>query len=363
MCASTAKANWTASSSDANRVAIGVERRGNGTRNGNKLAGSQSNALTWTARHYRQHFNQERNVGQRDEYDSIDKMNASTIVHGYEGYEHGVVKVNMLKLRHAIDRKFEATPAMVFGQQYHAYLLEPEEFDQRFVVMPNFAKDPNNVDSKNNPSTSAATKWAKEMKAEFLLDAGSRGQEVMTENDHWRCKHIAASLRHNQKAMEIIRECETEVTLEGVIEDVPFKGRLDLYHPLGLYFADIKGCVSATDWDFGKKQCQLNIDIKTAVYRELMGQQFGSRPQRVDLIAVESDAPYDSAVYRVPDDLIDFGYMKLVALLKAYKTAKEKGVWPGTQPYCSGDAPYMHVPNWAMPDDEADDVIQGYDAE
>jgi hypothetical protein len=298
-------------------------------------------------------------MNQRTTYDDISAMNASTIVHGYDGVGLEGVRTSMRRLKRALDGERKATEGMIFGIQYHSLILEPEEFEKRFTVVPDFGKMEGNVDGKGNPSTSASTTWAKRRKAQFFADCEAEGIDIVhdadrriAENKLDRLRGIVRGLKDCRRAQQMLAECAREVTLQGEIDGIPYKGLVDLLGPNGSYFADLKGTVSASDVPFGKKQCNLNIDIKLAVYRELICQNFGAYPSHVDLIAIETDGAFDCAVYRVPDDLIDFGRLKLKVLHADYRKAVATNNWPGVQPYNSGDAPYMFVPNWAMPNED-----------
>ena len=84
-----------------------------------------------------------------DEYRELDLMNASVLVKG---------RKSMKELRHAKEVGFVATDKMRFGSGVHCLLLEPEQFDATYAVVPDFHLDRGNLTKDGEQSTSKATK-------------------------------------------------------------------------------------------------------------------------------------------------------------------------------------------------------------
>lgn len=282
----------------------------------------------------------------RDCYDDIDRMNGSTLVHGMK---------SMRALKRAIEFGYKSTPAMTFGTQYHALILEPEEFKRKYAVMPAFKRDPNNVDAKGNPSTNANTSWVKKRKAQFFSDCQTEGVEVIEQDDFDRALEMVESIYEHGFARDLIRGSQREVTVEGVISGVPMKGRIDLLQD-GV-IADVKGTQNAENEPFSNKMMNLNTLFKLSIHRELAQQQ-GARINRCYLIAVESSGHFETAVYEVPLIALDNALEDVVLTLDRYKRAKKTGKWPGIQGGMS-NPPSLSIPDWAMGESDEDLVIGG----
>ncbi|MEM0925977.1 MAG: PD-(D/E)XK nuclease-like domain-containing protein [Planctomycetota bacterium] len=275
-------------------------------------------------------------------YRQIDRMNASTLVHGCK---------SMLSLKRAIDwPKDEPTSAMQFGHKYHSLILEPEDFERRFCVMPNYSVMPENVTAKKAPTTSWATKFCKDSKAKFIAEAESSGQEVITREEYDRGLAMCEAIAENEMASELITTARKEVTLLGEISGIPFKCRIDL---LGESFiADLKGTANAAPVAFGRSAANLRYGFKLSIYREVFRQNFLSMAD-VFLVAVESAGDFDCCVYQVPDAVLDQGISDAVRVIDQFKECQASGNWPGVD---RGEAPVqLYVPNWAMPEDDAVD--------
>ena len=200
----------------------------------------------------------------RDEYEAIDAMNASTLVHGLK---------SMWALKWYVDMGMRETPALQFGQQYHELVLEPEEFEKRFIIKPAFhlypenhtwiprskyEKDPGKYTVLERSekqvkvrSQSASTTWCKEKVKVFAKEEA--GKEFMEEAKYHDAMNMVQGIGRNPLAMSTIRGSEREVTVRGEIEGVPFKGRIDLRHQEG--FADIKGTPDVSEKKFGYQEC------------------------------------------------------------------------------------------------------------
>lgn len=256
------------------------------------------------------------------EYRELPQMNASTLVNGYRRGDG-----TMRSLKRAIDgKREEPTKALVFGNQYHSLILEPADFAAAYVVMPNYAAMPENVDAKGKPSMSWATTFCKGEKERFCAEAEANQKEVIARADYDRGIEMRRAIAENTRAMELLRACDKEVTLFGEIDSVPFKCRLDL---LGSsVIADLKGARSVDRIKFGYDAREHGYLFKLAIYREVARQNTGWILP-VEIIAVEKDGDFDVVVYEVPPHKLDAALEDVSQTLAEMKACQASGVWPG----------------------------------
>jgi len=273
------------------------------------------------------------------EYCLIERMNPSTLVHG---------RTSMRALKYAMQgRTKEPTQAMQFGNKYHSLILEPEDFEQRFLVMPNFAASPENVTAKGDKTDSWATTYAKESKRSFESMAFVDGKQVITREEYDRGLYMCESVMSDPYAAEIIKSSKREVTLLGEISGIEFKGRIDLCGDTVL--ADLKGTNKIDAIGFGNSCANLKYAFKMAIYRELYRQNFDTNPE-VAIIAIETSAPFDCCVYDEMDAAIEDGLDQALNTITAYKNCLASGNWPGVNR--GRRSVPLYVPNWAMPEDD-----------
>lgn len=256
-----------------------------------------------------------------EEYKAIEAMNASTLVASQK---------SMLHLKDRIEQGFgEPSPAMVFGTNVHKMVLEPDEFKRKFVVVPPFHLDDENVSKPKRKgdepqkSTSKGTVYCKEKTSEFARM--HPGVEFISQSDFDDAISMLQSLNRNHEARDIIQNSESERTILGKIDGVECKARLDL---IGSCTVDLKTTADIRPDQFFRTFDNLGYGFRMAFYRSLVRQNFdGDRP--VKIIAVESARPFDCTVYDIPDSLLDSEYNDVLGAIHDYKKCLETNIWPG----------------------------------
>lgn len=275
------------------------------------------------------------------EYRADSRMNVSLLVHGLPG------DGSMKHLRSEQLDPSPQTPAMRRGTMAHTFMLQPEEFDRRYVRMPAFEYDEANFSGSGKTakrSTSKNTKWYQNRVAAFLEE--HEGAEIIEAKDLEWCEAISKAVYSAPEAREILDACEWEVPLFGEIEGVECKGLLDLLSQT--LYADIKTAVNVHPKKFGSAAARLRYTHKVAWYREL-ARINGYPVNDVKFIAVESDKPHDVVVSNVPDIVMDNAIDELRGVLREYKRAKAADVWPGIS---GGKVLELEVPLWSIPEEE-----------
>ena len=288
-----------------------------------------------------------------DEYAKVERMNASTLVQGFK---------SMLSLKRAIAKdKPEETAAMRFGQQYHELILEPDEFKRRCVVMPDFKSDPENqrwdAKQKKHVRSYHKTKWVTEKEAEFAKE--NAGKECIPQKDFDRAVSMLESLQSKPEIVEIIGKAKKEQTFFGTICNTECKGRVDLFLP-GSCIVDLKGTNNISPNLFSSLACRLHYPEKMAFYQELVRQETGEKLP-VKLIVVETSGDFDRAIYTMDQETLDHGLGRMSRLLLQYEDAKKSGVWHGVDE--GKDAIPFRTPNWFMPPDGEDDLVDWVEIE
>jgi hypothetical protein len=286
-----------------------------------------------------------------DEYCKVKRMNPSTLVAGCH---------SMLSLRNLIRDGFrEETNAMRMGSGAHALLLEPQEFCNRFCVMPDFHLSEQNLREPKNKSESdedrrtdsKATKFYKREVAAFVAEYPDK--TIIGRTEYAQCLRAIESIWARPKMRELVESSAKEVTIYGEICGVDCKSRLDLFcsYPRKLKIGDLKNTVNIQKRAFGSVFMRLRYDFKLAFYRDMVRQNVeNSGNIEVELITQELVGDFDNALVPVPSIVLDNAWSKVVEVMTAYKRCMETNVWPGVD---GGKEYYeLEIPNWAMDGDE-----------
>ena len=280
------------------------------------------------------------------DYVQVPRMNASTLVAGCQ---------SMLSLHNRINEGFqEETNAMRMGSGAHALLLEPQEFEKRFCVMPEFHLSPQNLREPRNKmesdedrrTDSKATKFYKREVAAFVAD--NPDKTILGRTQYDQCLRAIESIWDRPKMRELVESSAKEVTVYGEICGVECKGRLDLLNKTTI--ADLKTTPNVHKRKFGRIFSDLNYDFKLAFYQRLVQQNLGGELFEVHLITQELSGDFDNALVPVPQIVLDNAWTKVVEVMKDYKRCLETNRWPGVD----GGKDYyeLEIPNWAMDGDE-----------
>jgi|DEB19_MinimDraft_3_1074340.scaffolds.fasta_scaffold11945_3 hypothetical protein len=283
-----------------------------------------------------------------NDYLGIKRMNPSTLVCG---------RKSMLHLKQAIDGgTHEDTQPLSFGRGFHSVTLK----QGTHIVIPPFHLDAENrLKNGELPKSPKATGYYKDAVAKFREE--NRGYDILTQEEFEEIQAMSAAVWSKPLARKILETCgeNKEVTLEGEICGVPFKGRVDILCPS--IIADLKTCNSIENRAFGGDCVKYGYNFKMALYQELVRQN--SCHRQCVYIAVEKSAPYDVCVRPIPDDLLAVKLRQAKKILERYKICLESGVWPGVDQGNDDELLYVpeyeydEEPDWS-PVDETEEVEQ-----
>lgn len=261
------------------------------------------------------------------DYDAIDAVNFSTLkelAHSPKRYRHR--KEHGRKVR----------PWMSRGTAGHTALLEPDRFFRDYVM------------------------WTGKQRRGKKWDAFKTehaGKEILRIDEYAEADAIAKAVRSDPVAMRYLERGMPEVTI--VWEDKETgelcKGRVDWIHEGSQQsvIVDLKGARNIESHAFWRSGASLLYHMQAAFYFDGFASATGSEPLS-KTIAVEFDAPHDSVVYNMTDEVLDKGREEYRSLLLKLIGCRDEGQWPGYANGCELDA---QLPAWMMADDnDLDDL-------
>lgn len=195
-----------------------------------------------------------------------------------------------------------------FGTLAHTLFLEPEQFENEFVIGPKF-------DRRTKAGKEEAAAW----------EAANQGKIIIDEDMLQGAKRIANNLR-GLSSYQLMQDhygmAEASIFFTDPVYGLNLRVRPD-YHivpcealPNGLLF-DVKTSTDARPFKFMRSCADFGYDISASMYREGFQQHYGTaeKPEFIFLVA-ESSAPFNVKQYRASDLFLSIGERR-------YNKAKE----------------------------------------
>jgi len=215
--------------------------------------------------------------------------------------------------KYKLEHKEPSTPAMAFGSLVHCLILEPQTLADRYIEA---------------PKCDRRTKEGKAIYEAFL--STSNGKEVVSSDDMAQAQEIAKIVLSSAEVQKIISQGKAEQTLEGIIDGVEMKGRLDFI--ADSFILDVKTCQDANPKSksfsaFSKSIHKFHYDAQAYIYQALVRQSTGKTLPYI-FLAIEKEAPYGFALYHLPAEYLEIGQKKVEKWLRSYKKCLADDFWP-----------------------------------
>jgi len=241
--------------------------------------------------------------------------------------------------QHAQDNPDEPTPALIFGQAFHAWMENPDAFFN------DFAMKPEGIDRR--------TKNGKIQWAAFCEE--STGKTIISEEEFSRIKAMSRAVSAHPAAAtihtgQLYREHAIRWTDEKT--RVACKCRPDLWKatPDGkALIADFKSALDASPAAFSRDLVKYRYDVQAAHYSAGVRAATGLEVAGFIFICVEKQPPHNVACYLASDEVLRRGEMLRRRDLEKYAECLEHDEWPGY----SDQLEEVYLPGWAAKELEA----------
>lgn len=210
----------------------------------------------------------------------------------------------------------EPTQALIFGSAFHKFLLEKDEFEKEFAVLPV------GIDRR--------TKAGKEAYDLFMLE--NEGKAIITQADLEMIVDMCKSITENKYAAQLLKgEHEQSMYFTDELTQVQCKVRPDVYRVFDdeVVITDFKSVKSAVAEKFINDVIKYGYDLQAYMYRLGVAITLGVPTEKVSFvfIPVEKEPPYLTAVYEVTQDIFDRGEMLFRKYIGTYKECEEANNW------------------------------------
>ena len=220
--------------------------------------------------------------------------------------------------------------ALLFGRAYHKLMLEPEDFDNEFIVFPK-------IDRRS--------KEGKEAYAGYLKKA--EGKEILSSEDFEKLKEMQKALYETPFVKLLIKgEHEKSFFWKDKKTGLPCKCRPDSFgQTKGQYVCvDLKTTTNAETDHFMRDALKLGYDIQAYHYVDGL-ESIYKQPFKFIFIAQEKTAPYLVNVLEADEYFMTSGRELRNKLLGDYKKCLETDKWEGYMSEASG-INSLSVPKW-----------------
>ena len=240
----------------------------------------------------------------------------------YHGYRESISKSRLANMavcpayfKWCEDNPSAPSDDMVLGSAFHKIVLEPETFDDEFVVMPNFDR---------------RTKDGKMQYALFVEQ--SNGKTVITQEQYETICGMRDSIMSNPYAKKLINgNIEQSMYFTDDLTKVDCKCRPDVWRKVAdrVVITDLKSAKSVMPNDFMRDCVKYHYDLQTAMYRDGASKVLGVPKDNIDFvfIAVEKKPPYLLNIMQADTYVIQKGEADFREFIGTYKECLETSNW------------------------------------
>lgn len=199
--------------------------------------------------------------------------------------------------------KREPTEAMVYGAMLHCLVLEPMEFDKRYLCL-----DDRDICTQIGGTKPRATNAYKEWKAVTIAEAGER--QIVETNDYLAAKIVASNVLHNRASARVLDKCwEREKSIQWEFKNFLFRGFVDGKGEKAIM--DLKSCADASPDKFQREIISNKYHLQAAMYLYEGG-------ENIPYYIIAVDKKGGVSVHKLDDRLIEHGMKEYNDLLDKF---------------------------------------------
>lgn len=193
------------------------------------------------------------------------------------------------------------TPAMEYGSMLHCFVLEPDDFLNRYFPVDDVAKKLE-IGGAKPGATNAFKDWRTAQEQLAKLE----GKKMVLKAEMDYAEDIAQAVKFNKASSRILKLCEErETPVEWDFKNFKFKGIMDLGGEDSI--ADLKSCKDANPEKFQRDIRNMGYHIQGAMYREA---EFIRTGKKKDYYIIAVDKKKGISVHQLGEDLLELGLEK-----------------------------------------------------
>lgn len=205
------------------------------------------------------------------------------------------------------------TPDLVLGNALHTYVLELDQFEKRYFVIPKFNK---------------TTKEGKEHWKKIQSELGQR--EILSMSQYQTVQAMAESLQKHDWARRLLNNKNVKIEQSLYWTD-PDTGVLCKCRPDILrneIICDLKTTKNGSPQSFRNDARNYGYHVQAAMIQEALLQLKQIRIESFPFLVVEKEAPYAVAIYEIEQADLDQGRKLFKDSLLSYQECLANDHWP-----------------------------------
>lgn len=192
------------------------------------------------------------------------------------------------------------------GSAVHEIILQPEYFNLNYIVAPKF---------------DMRTKIGKQGYSDFLET--SQGKTILFQDEYEMALNMGLSGSKNETFVELIKDSHREVSCYTVDFKTSLNIRLrpDSFPKNTSTIVDIKTCVDSSPSKFGYDTKKYSYNISASFYMDFL------KRENYVFCAIAKSAPYETALYVLNDDSVEYGRTQYRMALDLIKWSMDNNYW------------------------------------
>jgi len=260
----------------------------------------------------------------------------------HPGYGSGAVRQALRSLSHlqhyVATRGEPPTPQMLLGSATHCAVLEPREFNERYVT------PPEGLDRRTKAGKEA---WA-------MFQEANQDKQILTSDQRmaaWTIRDTLAAMPEYRALVYTNGTASVEVSQFWMDREtsVELKARADMLLDDGV-IVDLKTAADASPRGFAAACARFGYHVQAAMYLDAFGED---KYTRFAFVACETKPPFACGVYWLDEASIELGrqqYRHALEMLRVYREAISWPIGYGEQE--------ISLPNYAFHDAEDNVEVQ-----
>lgn len=210
------------------------------------------------------------------------------------------------------------TASLRFGTAAHCAILEPMEFDRRFVAMPDFG------DMRSGTNRVKRDSWKNTLKPDAIIMEEKEIETLKRGIDRLLCNRVAVNLIKGAAF-------EQSAYFRDPVTGLKCRFRPDAIRQDLSVMIDLKACRHVSNRAFAAQIWEYRYDIQMAFYEYGIRVLHGRGPDTVAFIVVQNQKPFDVAVHEVGPMMMERGQIAVQKMLARIEKGVTTGKWPGVQ--------------------------------